>query len=173
MSDHSAANVHDEAHTGPIKNPKQLLLAVFFSFVIPIFAIIGLVYFVTTQNKPAAGAVNVEQSTAARIQKVGMVEIRDGNREMKTGEQVFQAQCSTCHATGLAGSPKFGDKAAWGPRVKSGFDSLLNSALKGKGSMGAQSGGDFDDFEVARAVVYMANAGGAKFPEPKKAEAAK
>jgi cytochrome c5 len=50
---------------------------------------------------------------------------------------------------------------------------LWNSALKGKGAMGAQGGGDFSDYEVARAVVYMANAGGAKFDEPKKPEAAK
>ena len=173
MSDHSAANVQDEAHTGPIKNPKQLLLAVFFSFVIPIFAIIGLVHYITTQNKPAAGAVNIEQSTAERIQKIGMVEIRDANREMKTGKQVFDAQCTACHSTGAAGAPKFGDAGAWGPRIKTGFASLLNSALHGKGAMGAQGGGDFDDFEVARAVVYMANAGGAKFDEPKKAEVAK
>jgi cytochrome c5 len=173
MSDHSAANVHDEDHTGPIKNPKQLLLAVFFSFVIPIFAIIGLVYYVTTQNKPAAGAVNVEQATAQRIQKVGMVEIRDANREMKTGEQVFEAQCTACHTSGAAGAPKFGDAGAWAPRIKAGYDSLLSSALKGKGAMGAQGGGDFDDFEVARAVVYLANAGGGKFTEPKKDEAAK
>ena len=173
MSDHSAANVHDEDHTGRIKNPKQLLLAVFISFVIPIFAIIGLVYFVTTQNKPAAGAVNVEQATAERIQKVGMVEIRDANREMKSGKQVFEAQCTACHTSGAAGAPKFGDAGAWGPRVKTGFTSLLNSALHGKGAMGAQGGGDFNDFEVARAVVYMANAGGGKFDEPKKAEAAK
>jgi len=48
------------------------------------------------------------------------------------------------------------------------------SALKGKGAMGAQSGGDFDDFEIARAVVHMANAGGAKFADPvKPAPAAK
>jgi cytochrome c5 len=86
---------------------------------------------------------------------------------MKTGEQVFQAQCSACHATGAAGSPKFGDAAAWGPRIKNGFDALLHSALKGKGNMGPQGGGDFSDFEVARAVVYMANNGGAKFDEPK------
>jgi cytochrome c5 len=168
MSDHSNATVHDEAHTGPIKNPKQLLLAVFFSFIIPIFVIIGLVYYVTSDNKPAAGAVNVEKATAERIQKVGMVEIRDANREMKTGQQVYAAQCSGCHATGAAGSPKFSDAAAWGPRIKTGFDSLWNSSLKGKNAMGAQGGGDFSDFEIARAVVYIANAGGAKFDEPKK-----
>ena len=168
MSDNSQATVHEEAHTGPIKTPKQLLLAAFFSFVIPIFVIIGLVYSVTSANKPAAGAVNMEKATAERIQKIGMVEIRDANRELKSGEDVFKAQCSACHATGAAGAPKFGDAAAWGPRIKTGFDALLNSAMKGKGAMGAQGGGDLDDLEIARAVVYMANAGGAKFDEPKK-----
>ena len=168
MSDTSNASVHDEAHTGPIKTPKQLLLAVSFSFVVPIFIIIGLVYAVSSSNKPAAGASNSEMATAARIQKIGMVEIRDANREIKTGEEVFKGQCGACHMSGAAGSPKFGDAAAWGPRIKTGFDALWNSALKGKGAMGAQGGGDLSDFEVARAVVYMANAGGAKFPEPKK-----
>jgi len=163
----------EEDHTGPIKTPRQLLMAVFFSFFIPIFIIIGLVYFVTSHDKPAAGATNIEKSLEERIQKVGAVEIRDANREMKTGEAVFSAQCSACHANGAAGAPKFGDKAAWAPRIKTGFDALWNSALKGKNAMGAQGGGDFEDFEIARAVVYMANAGGAKFPEPAKAEAAK
>lgn len=168
MSDNSQATVHEEAHTGPIKTPKQLLLAAFFSFVIPIFVIIGLVYSVTSANKPAAGAVNMEKATAERIQKIGMVEIRDANRELKSGEDVFKAQCSACHASGAAGAPKFGDAAAWGPRIKTGFEALVNSAMKGKGAMGAQGGGDFDNLEIARAVVYMANAGGAKFDEPKK-----
>ena len=163
----------EEDHTGPIKTPRQLLMAVFFSFVIPIFIIIGLVYFVTSHDKPAAGATNVEKSLEERIQKVGAVEIRDANREMKTGDAVYTAQCSACHANGAAGAPKFGDKAAWAPRIKTGFDALWNSALKGKNAMGAQGGGDFEDFEIARAVVYLAKAGGAKFPEPAKPEAAK
>ena len=166
------SDIHAEAHTGPIKNPKQLLVAVFFSFVIPVFVIIGLVMFVTSENKPAAGAVNVEKAIAERIQKVGSVEIRDANRPLRTGEEVFKAQCSLCHATGAAGSPKFQDASAWAPRIKTGFDSLLNSALHGKGAMGAQGGGDFSDLEVARGVVYMANAAGANFPEPKAPEAA-
>jgi len=163
----------EEDHTGPIKTPRQLLMAVFFSFVIPIFIIIGLVYYVTSHDKPAAGATNVEKSLEERIQKVGAVEIRDANREMKTGDAVYTAQCSACHANGAAGAPKFGDKAAWAPRIKTGFDALWNSALKGKNAMGAQGGGDFEDFEIARAVVYLANAGGAKFPEPARPEAAK
>jgi cytochrome c5 len=67
----------------------------------------------------------------------------------------------------LVGAPKFGDADAWGPRIKTGYEALLHSALAGKGQMGAQGGGDFTDFEVGRAVVYMANKAGAKFDEPK------
>jgi cytochrome c5 len=85
----------------------------------------------------------------------------------KSGEQVFNAQCGACHANGALGAPKVGDKAAWGPRVAKGFAVLWNSALHGKNAMPAQGGGQLNDLEVARGVVYMANAGGAKFPEPK------
>ena len=162
MSDNS----HDEAHTGPIKTPKQLLVTVFLSFVAPVFIIIGLVYFVTSAFKPEAGVIDTEKQILSRIQRVGMVEIRDANRVLKSGEDVFKAQCTTCHTAGVAGAPKFGDASAWGPRIKQGFEALVTSAMKGKGAMGAQSGGDFEDLEIARAVVYMANAGGAKFAEP-------
>ena len=167
MSDIKQTAVHIEEHTGPVKNPKQLLMTVFFSFIIPIFVIIGLVYFVTSDNKPAAGAVEVEKALAARIQKVGSIEIRDVNRQLKTGEEVFKGQCTACHTAGAAGAPKFGDTAAWAPRIKTGYDALLNSAVKGKGAMGAQGGGDFETLEIGRAVVYMANAGGGKFEAPK------
>ncbi len=157
---------HAEAHTGPIKTPQQLLMTVFFAFIGPILIIIGLVVFVTSGNKPEAGTVNMERAVNARIQKIGMVEIRDANRTLKTGEEVFKAQCTTCHTAGVAGAPKFGDAAAWGPRIATGLEALVNSALKGKGAMGAQGGGDFDDLEVTRAVVYMANAAGGKFEAP-------
>ena len=167
-NDHSTSHTeaHEEAHTGPIKTPKQLLAAVFFSFVVPIFAIIGLVYYVTSANKPAAGAVDTEKALMQRIHKIGMVEIRDANRVLKTGEEVYKAQCVACHAAGAAGAPKFGDASAWAPRIKTGFDALWNSALKGKGAMGAQGGGDFEDLEIGRAVVYMTAAAGGKFAEP-------
>ena len=163
-NDHTTA--HEEAHTGPIKTPQQLLAAVFFSFVVPIFAIIGLVYYVNSANKPEAGSDNSDRAVAQRIQKVGVVEIRDANRPLKSGEEVYKAQCIACHGTGAAGSPKFGDAAAWAPRIATGYDALLHSALKGKCAMGAQGGGDFEDIEVGRAVVYMTAAAGGKFPEP-------
>ena len=166
MSANDHTTSHDEDHSGPIKTPKQLLAAVFFSFVIPIFAIIGLVYYVTSANKTAPGAVDTEKAVAMRIQKIGTVEIRDANRVLKTGEEVYKAQCTACHAAGLAGSPKTGDIAAWAPRIKTGYDALLTSALKGKGAMGAQGGGDYEDIEIGRAVVYLTTAAGGNFAMP-------
>ncbi|WP_218242059.1 c-type cytochrome [Comamonas fluminis] len=158
---------HEEAHTGPIKNPKHLLLAVFFSFVVPVFVIIGLVKFVTASDTVGAGSANAEMAKAMRLQKVGSVEIRDANRPLRGGEEVYKSQCSACHATGAAGAPKFQDAAAWGPRIKQGFDTLVHSALAGKGAMAPQGGGEFNDTEIARGVVFMANAAGGNFPEPK------
>ena len=167
---HSSSDSHDEEdHSGPIKTPKQLVWAVSLAFVVPIVVIIMLASYVTADPKPSAGSEALEaEAVATRIQRIGSVQVKDVNdvAAMKSGEQVFQAQCSACHTAGVAGAPKFGDIAAWGPRVKTGYDALLTSALKGKGNMSAQGGGDFSDYEIGRAVVYMANHGGAKFDEP-------
>ena len=86
---------------------------------------------------------------------------------LRAGEEVYKAQCAACHAVGAAGAPKTGDAGAWAARLKTGYDALLNSALKGKGAMAAQGGGEYDDLEIGRAVVHMANASGGKLAEPK------
>ncbi|GAO26136.1 cytochrome c class I [Alicycliphilus sp. B1] len=112
------------------------------------------------------GVDNAEMAIAQRLQKVGSVQVRDANRPLRSGEEVFKGQCAACHATGAAGAPKLADAAAWGPRIKTGFEALVQSALKGKGAMAPQGGGDFNDTEIARGVAYMANAAGAKFAEP-------
>lgn len=161
---------HDLPHEGPIKTPKQLIWAVALSFIVPILLIVLLANYVSSQSQPAAGSDAMsEQAVAARLQKIGAVEIKDLSdpASMKAGNAVYAAQCAACHAAGVANAPKLGDAAAWGPRLKSGYDALLTSALKGKGAMGAQGGGDFSDFEIGRAVVYMANQAGANLPEPK------
>ena len=161
MSDHA----HD-SHTGPIKTPAQLLWTSFFAFVVPVFLIIGLVYFVTSGDKPAAGAVNQELATAVRIQPVGRVELRDANRPLQAGDAVYKAQCAACHDAGLAGAPKIGDIGGWAARIATGYDAMLTSVLKGKGAMGAQSGGAFNDTELARAMVHLVNASGGRLDEP-------
>ena len=170
MSDAHSHTDHDGPHEGPIKTPKQLILAVFYAFVIPIAVITLLVIYVTTDHRPAAGSKAFDaDAVAQRLQPVGLVQVKDASdlSTLKTGEQVFAAQCTTCHTAGLVGAPKFGDADAWAPRIKTGYDALLHSALAGKGQMGPQGGGDFTDLEIGRAVVYMANKAGAKFDEPK------
>lgn len=160
---------HDEPHEGPIKTPKQLIWAVVASFLVPIAGIISLANYVHWGDKPAAGSDAMSaEATALRLQRVGSVVLRDASAPvvLRTGEQVYLAQCTACHSAGAAGAPKSGDAAAWGPRLKQGYDGLLNSALKGKGAMGAQGGGEYSDFEIGRAVVYMANKGGGKLAEP-------
>lgn len=165
---------HDLPHEGPIKTPTQLFWAVLASFVVPIVVILMIVSYVVADKAPAAGSTaHGAEATAQRIQPAGRVELKDASdpASLKSGEQVFAAQCVACHGAGVAGAPKLGDAAAWAPRIKAGYDALLNSSLKGKGAMGAQGGGDFSDVEIGRAVVYMANQGGAKFEEPKAAVA--
>lgn len=168
MSD--AAHTDHDSHEGPIRTPKQLIVTVVAAFVLPVVIIIMLINFVAWDTKPAAGSDGLTpEAVTRRIQPVGMSEYRDPTdvKSFKTGEQVFQAQCSACHATGAAGAPKLGDEALWGPRIKTGYEAMLTSVLKGKGNMPPQGGGDFGDFELGRAVVYMANKSGAKLEEPK------
>ena len=122
---------------------------------------------------PASANMDPELSKAQRIQKVGQVVLKvEKNTKLRTGEEAYKAQCSACHAGGVSGAPKFGDAAAWGPRLGAGFETLVQSALKGKGAMGPQGGGNLSDLEVARGVAYMANAAGGKFNEPAAPEAA-
>jgi len=72
------------------------------------------------------------------------------------GKATFDGICKTCHGTGLAGAPKYGDKAAWAPRIKSGTAALYNSALHGKGAMPPKGGNPgLSDADVKAAVDYM------------------
>jgi cytochrome c5 len=157
-------------HGAPIKTPGQLIAAVIAGFGIPVAIIILLAVYVNNSTRTGAGT-DIEASVKERIAPAAQVDVRDANapRVYKSGEEVFKAVCSACHATGTAGAPKFGDAAAWAPRISEGYDTLLHNALNGKGAMPARGGtnpDDYSDFEIARAVVYMANNSGAKFDEP-------
>src|SRR5690606_25742306 len=122
----------------------------------PILIIAGLVSYVVSDTQPSSRAegdamslYGVSQDTrdreiVERLKKIGSIEIRDANRPLATGEAVFKAQCVACHGTpGIPGSPHLNDAAAWGPRIGQGYETLLEHALKGKGAMPAQGGGDF------------------------------
>ena len=72
------------------------------------------------------------------------------------GAKVYSTACSACHATGVAGAPKYGDKVAWAARSKAGVDALVASAIKGKGAMPPKGGlATATDADIRAAVEYM------------------
>src|SRR5204862_133793 len=158
MSDVTPHHDVDGPHEGPIKTPKQLILAIIFAFVVPIIAIILLVTFVASEKKPAAGSDALSaRPTAERIQPVGTVEVKDLSdpSALKSGEQVYAGVCTACHGTGNPNAPKLGDTAAWGPRLAQGVDGLTASAIKGKGAMPPKGGSSASDAEIKAVVTYM------------------
>ncbi|MFC4445968.1 c-type cytochrome [Castellaniella denitrificans] len=162
-------NAH--GHESAIKTPRQLLITVILAFLIPIAVIILLVNLVGASIRTGAGSDGQsEEAIARRIQPVAGFKLVDADapKVLKTGEQVFQSTCSACHGTGVAGAPKFGDKDAWAKYIKQGYEELVKNAIHGINAMPPKGGNaSLDDFEVARAVVYMTNHSGANFDEPK------
>ncbi|CAG9274062.1 c-type cytochrome [Paraburkholderia unamae] len=161
-------------HGAPIKTPGQLIAAVIAGFAVPIVIIILLAYYVDNTTRTGAGTEELsDQQVSARIAPIAQLNLRDANapRVFKTGEQVYQAVCSACHAAGTAGAPKFGNAGDWAPRIAQGYDTLWKTALSGKGAMpprGGTSPDDYSDYEIGLAVAYMANHGGATFQDPPK-----
>jgi len=101
-----------------------------------------------------------------RIAPVGQVRIAGqaeqapaaigGAAVARSGAEVYQAACLACHATGAAGAPKTGDKAAWEPRVALGMDVLMASVVNGKGAMPPRGGNpSLTDEEIGKAIDYM------------------
>jgi len=159
-----------EEHQSIIKTPKQLIITIVLSLLLPVIIIILLVKLVTTGDQVGAGSdILGPEATQKRIAPVAKLDLVDasGPKVFKTGEQVYTAVCAGCHVAGAAGAPKFADAAAWSVPIATGLQSMIASVIKGKGAMPAKGGNPaLDDFEIARAVVYMTNAAGGKFAEP-------
>lgn len=78
----------------------------------------------------------------------------------RSGKQVYDAACFACHAVGVAGAPKFGDKAAWAPRIAQGMDTLVTHAINGfQGQTGVMpprgTCAACTDDELKAAITYM------------------
>lgn len=75
------------------------------------------------------------------------------------GKAVYDKACAVCHAAGVANAPKFGDKAAWGPRVGAGVPTLVATVIKGKGAMPPKGGAaNLQEADIQAAVEYMVGA---------------
>jgi cytochrome c5 len=156
-----------------IKPPKPVTTLLAVGFVVPaLVAALIAVLVMTEGRKLDKGMSSLDaNAVAARIKPVADVAFAESGggaaKAARTGEQVVQQYCAACHATGAAGAPKIGDKAAWAKHVGAGLDHLLKLAITGKGAMPARGGAaDLSDDDLARAIVHMANQSGGKFKEP-------
>ncbi len=163
-----------EEHESAIKTPRQLITVIILAFIIPIIVIILLANYANFSSKDGAGSNSFsKESIQKRIAPVAQLNYKDPNAPIvyKTGKDVYESLCISCHASGAAGAPKFGSKEDWSARLPSGLDSLTSSILNGKGAMAARAGSspdDYSDYELIRAIVYMANSSGGNLQEPNK-----
>ena len=75
------------------------------------------------------------------------------------GEKLYKQACAACHVAGVAGAPKFADKAAWAPRIATGMDALVASVVKGKGIMPPKGGAaSASEADLRAATQYMVDA---------------
>lgn len=132
----------------------------------PICLILAIWAFLPSADKDEGfDSVGVE-AQELRTEPVGKVNLPSEKTEavadatpaaVPTPKETYDAICAACHATGLLDSPKFGDKAAWDKRIADagGFDSLVASAIAGKGSMPPKGGATLNDADFAKVVSYL------------------
>ena len=102
------------------------------------------------QQAPAQAAPQPQQVAAA---KAAAAPAAGAPAKAADGKATYDSACVVCHGTGVAGAPKFGDKAAWSARVKQGKDTLYATALKGKGAMPPKGGNAALSDEAVKAAV--------------------
>ncbi|HZQ62340.1 MAG TPA: c-type cytochrome [Casimicrobiaceae bacterium] len=85
----------------------------------------------------------------------------------RSGQQIVQSLCVSCHGTGVAGAPRIGDSKAWSERANKGLSGLSKTALAGVRQMPAHGGNpNLTDTEIERAITYMVNQSGGHWVEP-------
>lgn len=134
--------------------------------------------FSTIEKNSIKGEIDTTAQVAAadaNLAPIGKVNAVDKSivKEARSGEAVYTAVCTSCHAAGVLGAPKLDDKAAWAPRVANGLDGLMKNAINGLNSMPAR-GGDpsITDEELSNAIVYMTGKAGHDLSSQVKAPAA-
>ncbi|OZA44004.1 MAG: cytochrome c5 family protein [Hydrogenophilales bacterium 17-61-76] len=147
--------------------PLEVIISIvtgLFAPLLAIFLVVQLVLGIQDNHKPDTSSEAAQQATVDRIKPVAQLVALDANapKVERSGQEVYDAVCTSCHAAGALGAPKFDNKGDWGPRIAQGYDTLVKHAIEGIRQMPPRGGdGDLSDVEVARAVAYMANSGGA------------
>ena len=125
-------------------------------------AAISLTLVACGDKKPADAPAPVAAPAAAPAPAPAAAPAPAPVAENTVGKSVYGKTCAMCHAAGVAGAPKPGDKTEWGPRIAQGKDTLYKHAIEGytgsKGMMPAKGGAaNLTDDEVKAAVDYMAD----------------
>jgi cytochrome c5 len=155
--------------------PQEVIISVvagLFAPLLAIFLVVQLVLGIQNSHEPDATGASSEKATLERIKPVAQLVALDANapKVEKSGQEVFEAVCTTCHTPGALGAPKFNNKGDWAGRLGQGYDTLIKHAIEGIRQMPPRGGdGDLSDVEMARAVAYMANSAGANFKAPEAA----
>ncbi len=133
-------------------------------------AIVGTLYLLAPKaekHTAEASETNQNVQTAAKnLEPVGTVTAKsddtsNGPSAARSGEEVYKASCMACHAAGVANAPKPSDKAAWEPRVATGLDALMKTAIDGKGAMPARGGNPaITDEEIKASILFMTSEAG-------------
>jgi cytochrome c5 len=107
------------------------------------------------KQTPQAGMEKARETM--REAHEGMKQVHEGMvAGMEMGKAVYEKTCAACHATGVAGAPKVGDKAAWAEHLAEGTEHLVQVAIKGEGAMPPKGGNpSLSEEEVRAAVHYM------------------
>jgi cytochrome c5 len=99
------------------------------------------------------GTVCIEGYECAVKVSKGLAPAVEG--EIRAGNVIYEGVCANCHAAGLIGAPKYGDKAQWSARLGKGTATLYTHAINGFNAMPAKGGAEIPDQEVKNAVDYM------------------
>jgi cytochrome c5 len=80
--------------------------------------------------------------------------------DARPASDLYNGACAACHNLGVAGAPKFGDRAAWEPRYANGIDALLETAITGKGAMPPNGASTYSKADLRRTIEYMLSEAG-------------
>ena len=156
------------------------------SALIGVALLIAVVFALTAGRFAADGAQGTPEQIDARTKPIGTVTLAGASAEAPAaataaapaapaaeaggegpGAAIYNKACFACHATGAAGAPKLGDKAAWEPRVAQGMDALLQTAINGKGAMPPRGTcATCSDEDLTAAIRYMLAQAGFETAEP-------
>ncbi|MFA0813613.1 c-type cytochrome [Microbulbifer epialgicus] len=132
-------------------------------------SILGIVAVLAVSAAAAVAQQSVDEEIAERIAPAGETCMKGeecaaavaaapegASAGGRSGGDIYNASCQTCHAAGVAGAPKLGDAAAWAPRIAKGMDTLYTNAINGINAMPPKGlCMDCNDGEIKAAVDYM------------------